>query len=70
MDDSNLADLARSKPAEYEGHLGLFLDFATDKRYRHVPDPYHGNSDGFELVLDLVEDAAAGLLLAIEKRHF
>ena len=27
-----------------------------------MPDPYYGGPDGFELVLDLLEDAAAGLL--------
>lgn len=27
-----------------------------------VPDPYYGGAEGFEQVLDLVEDAADGLL--------
>jgi protein-tyrosine phosphatase len=27
-----------------------------------VPDPYYGGATGFERVLDLVEEAAAGLL--------
>ena len=70
MDDANLSDLKSSKPADYKGHLGLFLDFASSEHYRHVPDPYHGDADGFELVLDLIEDASAGLLLAIKKQHF
>jgi protein-tyrosine phosphatase len=70
MDDANLKNLQNNKPVNYKGHLSLFLDFATHKLYRHVPDPYHGEADGFELVLDLVEDAAAGLLLAIKARHF
>ena len=70
MDDANLNELKNSKPANYQGHLGLFLDFATHKHYRHVPDPYHGDAGGFELVLDLIEDAAAGLLVDVKKRHF
>ena len=28
----------------------------------HVPDPYYGGAEGFEYVLDLLEDACAGLL--------
>lgn len=46
-----------------------FLDFATDSPEREVPDPYYGGSDGFEHVLDLVEEASEGLLEDIRKRH-
>jgi protein-tyrosine phosphatase len=67
MDKSNLLDLQRIKPTTYTGHLGLFLDFGTRGDYREVPDPYYGGHDGFELVLDLVEDAAQGLLNHIRK---
>jgi protein-tyrosine phosphatase len=66
MDESNLVDLHSLKPAEYTGHLGLFLAFSLQKNYREVPDPYHGGSESFEVVLDLVEDAAAGLLKFIQ----
>ncbi|MET0357437.1 MAG: low molecular weight protein-tyrosine-phosphatase [Cellvibrio sp.] len=69
MDQSNLSDLENIKPADYAGHLGLFLEFGTHKHHRYVPDPYHGEADGFELVLDLIEDAAAGLLLKIKNQH-
>ncbi|MCO7114617.1 low molecular weight phosphotyrosine protein phosphatase [Bacteroides uniformis] len=31
----------------------------------HVPDPYYGGSEGFEYVLDILEDACAGLLQSI-----
>ncbi|GGY71412.1 phosphotyrosine protein phosphatase [Cellvibrio zantedeschiae] len=70
MDKNNLAHLEDLKPADYAGHLGLFLAFGKQTKYLEVPDPYHGGSDGFELVLDLVEDAAAGLLEAIQKNKF
>ena len=69
MDDSNLSDLKILKPADYSGHLGLFLEFGSQKKYREVPDPYHGGSEGFELVLDLIEDSAVGLLSSIQKNH-
>lgn len=62
MDKANLLDLQRIRPSSYAGHLGLFLDFGSRDDYREVPDPYYGGHDGFELVLDLVEDAAQGLL--------
>lgn len=61
MDSQNLADLHSLKPAGYKGHLGLFLDFA-DSADGDVPDPYHGGAEGFEHVLDLVEQASQGLL--------
>lgn len=37
--------------------------------YNHIPDPYYGNAQGFELVLDLLEDACEGLLQSIKKLH-
>jgi len=42
--------------------IGLLLDYAPDVGRRDVPDPYYGVSQGFELVLDLVERAGEGLL--------
>ncbi len=46
-----------------------FLDFAADSPKREVPDPYYGGPDGFEYVLDLVEDASEGLLADIRARY-
>jgi len=46
-----------------------FLDFATNSPEREVPDPYYGGPDGFERVLDLVEQASEGLLDDIRRRH-
>lgn len=70
MDKSNLAELQSLKPLDYSGHLGLFLSFGSQTEYLEMPDPYHGGNEGFELVLDLVEDAAAGLLASIQKNKF
>jgi protein-tyrosine phosphatase len=70
MDNANLSILRRLRPQEAPGHLGLFLDYATRHGEREVPDPYYGAEDGFERVLDLVEDASAGLLGHIRQRHF
>jgi protein-tyrosine phosphatase len=46
-----------------------FLDFVTDSVEREVPDPYYGGPDGFERVLDLVEEASVGLLEDIRERY-
>lgn len=62
MDQSNLDELRRMAPPGFNGHLGLFLDFGDGPGGREVPDPYYGGHDGFERVLDLVENACDGLL--------
>lgn len=70
MDESNLADLEELCPSSFSGHLGLFLEFARNKNYQEVPDPYHGGEEGFGLVLSLIEDASAGLLKHLKKKYF
>ena len=70
MDEANLSILQRLRPHDASGHLGLFLEFARRHPEREVPDPYYGGADGFERVLDMVEDAADGLLHSIRARHF
>jgi protein-tyrosine phosphatase len=72
MDDANLVALNEMKPSDFNGRLGLLLDFAPELGQREVPDPYYGGPEGFERVLDLVEPAMTGLLAqvqtAIERR--
>jgi protein-tyrosine phosphatase len=69
MDYLNLVILERLRPREAQSHLGLLLDFAERHDEREVPDPYFGGADGFERVLDMVEDAADGLLKHIRQHH-
>lgn len=69
MDEANLSILKRLRPRDAQSHLGLFLEFAEHHAEREVPDPYYGGTDGFERVLDMVEDAANGLLLHIKQKH-
>lgn len=66
MDKSNLADLLRICPQDYQHKVQLFLDYA-DGSEQEVPDPYYSGGDGFELVLDLVERATDGLLQKLQK---
>lgn len=63
MDNANMDILQRLCPKEQRDRLGLFLAYAQHHKQREVPDPYYGGEDGFERVLDMVEDAAEGLLL-------
>jgi protein-tyrosine phosphatase len=61
MDKQNLKYLHALCPSHFAGHLGLFLAFGNSE-LSEVPDPYYEGDDGFEKVLDLVEDACQGLL--------
>jgi len=65
MDKNNLKDLRGMAGDKSDCHVSLFLDFAESSWKREVPDPYYGGEDGFETVLDLVEDGARGLLATI-----
>ena len=69
MDRANLAILQRLCPQPQHGRLGLFLEYASRHDEHEVPDPYYGGAEGFERVLDMVEDAAEGLLVHIRKAH-
>jgi protein-tyrosine phosphatase len=62
MDEQNRDFLLEMCPAEYRHRVRLLLEFAPHLERREVPDPYYGGSTGFEHVLDLVEEAAVGLL--------
>lgn len=64
MDDRNLDDLRDRAPSpEACRKIQRMTDYC--QRYTwadHVPDPYYGGAEGFEHVLDLLEDACSGLL--------
>lgn len=68
MDKTNLANLRRITPPDSGTHAKLLLEYARNHVERDVPDPYYGGGDGFERVLDMVEDAAEGLLQEIRRR--
>jgi protein-tyrosine phosphatase len=60
MDADNLQELKRLCPSELQYKLGLLLDFAEGLAEKEVPDPYYGNEQGFERVLDLCEAGCKG----------
>ena len=69
MDRSNYEDLSALCEPEQLTKLRLFLEFAPELRVHEVPDPYYGGATGFERVLDLIEEAARGLLADIRQQH-
>ena len=50
-------------------NIRLLLDFSENYPNDEVPDPYYGGANGFERVLDMIEDACQGLLADIRQRH-
>ena len=62
MDKSNLDNLRRMAPPGAHERIKLFMDFADNFDDDEVPDPYYGLGHGFDLVLDMIEDAAQGLV--------
>jgi len=62
MDAANMAALRRVHPEVGPDRLRLLMSFATRHHAEEVPDPYYGEGDGFERVLDYVEDACEGVI--------
>ena len=68
MDDRNIQDLKDRAPSpEAEKIIHRMTDYCRTKLVDYVPDPYYGGAQGFENVLDILEDACEGLLEEIRK---
>jgi low molecular weight protein-tyrosine phosphatase len=67
MDKDNLAILKKLSPPDCVHKLGLFTQYSTDYPGYEILDPYHGGNRSFERVLDMVENAASGLLRHISR---
>lgn len=68
MDKSNLDNLKRMATPEQQERMQLFMSYARNFDDDEVPDPYYGLGHGFDLVLDMVEDASLGLLEEIKNK--
>jgi protein-tyrosine phosphatase len=67
MDDSNVNNMkSEARKKEDIAKIYKMTDFSQDYNYQEIPDPYYGGDAGFELVLDLLEDACDGLLKTIQ----
>ena len=63
MDDRNYQDVrALDSSREYSSKIRRMTDFCERMKENEVPDPYYGGDEGFELVIDILEDACAGLM--------
>lgn len=63
MDDENVNDLQNLASSTDElDKIYKITDFSSEEGHESVPDPYYGGADGFELVLEILEDACEGLL--------
>ena len=63
MDDSNISRLHELAPSlEAEEKIHRMTEYCTRIPADHVPDPYYGGAQGFENVIDILEDACEGLL--------
>ncbi len=68
MDDSNYHNILRLAPdLESERKVHRMVEFSRKYSHDHIPDPYYSGADGFELVLDLLEDACQGLLEELKR---
>ncbi len=66
MDEQNMKDLKSvTQNSNQIAKIHMMTDFSNRYSYNHIPDPYYGGDSGFELVLDLLEDACFGLLTKI-----
>lgn len=68
MDDSNYHNIMRLAPdLDSEKKVFRMVEFSQKYGHDHIPDPYYSGSEGFELVIDLLEDANEGLLDKMKK---
>jgi protein-tyrosine phosphatase len=71
MDADNLAAVQalvrRSPAADQRAVVEPLVHYCRRLSASEVPDPYFGGEEGFERVLDLLEDACEGLLMALEQ---
>lgn len=65
MDDDHYRILSRMAEPATAHKIKMMMSYAERTQHSIVPDPYYGGPDGFELVLDLLEDSCEGLLAEV-----
>lgn len=69
MDESNRANILAVCPTdELAQKVSILTDWHPSPLKDHVPDPYYGGAEGFELVLDLIENCCPHLLQGIDRQ--
>ena len=62
MDDQNYEDLMHLAPSVEATHkIRRMAEFFTTHKMSYVPDPYYMGAEGFQLVLDLLEEGCTNL---------
>lgn len=67
MDSSNLSHLRQICPDPYQSKVQLITDYCSEMNVSAVPDPYHGDVEDFEHVLDILEDCVEKVLQIAKK---
>ena len=68
MDNSNFKNVRALDPkAEHHHKIKPLVSFCRIHSVEEVPDPYYKEEDGFEHVLDLLEDACQELLTHLKR---
>lgn len=67
MDDSVVESLEKLAPPGREGRVMHFLGLDEPGAQREVPDPYYGGPEGFDHVIDLIEDGAQMLIERVRR---
>jgi protein-tyrosine phosphatase len=62
MDENNHRQLMAACPSRFQHKISLLMEWSDDEEALEVPDPYYGEGNGFEVVLDLVQSGCEGLL--------
>jgi len=70
MDDQNISGLNnQAHTLDETAKIFRITDFCRNIEADHVPDPYYGGDQGFENVIDLLEDACEGLYSAVSGKQ-
>lgn len=67
LDEGHYRIMKQVCPPALQHKLRMTMQFAPHAHYAEVPDPYYGPPAGFELVLDLLEQAVDGLLVELSR---
>jgi protein-tyrosine phosphatase len=68
MDDDNFTNILKlDSKSQYRSKVFKMVSFLQSRSDKMVPDPYYGGPEGFEEVLDILEDGFQGLLCKIQE---
>ena len=66
--DNYQSILYLDRAGQYQDKVKLMCEFCRHHQIKEVPDPYYGDSQGFNRVIDILLDACEGLLEYVQKQ--